>query len=106
MEVGVIDGVMVELGGKERRIEIPFPCVPIDEIGINFVSSGYYEPAIVNGPAERCHPEEGVDAREVVSVVFYCDGEEIGLTKHAYDLSLIEELFSDEIAAAELEDSE
>jgi hypothetical protein len=76
------------------------------ELIINFESSGYYQPAQLYGPPEKCYPAEGNDERELDGTVeVILDRDHKGhLSKEASEAMF--DLMQDEVYEAELEHSE
>lgn len=75
------------------------------ELEIPFLSSGYYDPGVINALPENCYPPEGSDERELKDVitVYFVDEEEsrkLSLTASQQLFNLLEE----EILEVELED--
>ena len=50
-------------------ISVLFPDQTEFQVEINFLSTGYYAPAKLYGPPEKCYPEEGDDERVLDDIV-------------------------------------
>ena len=75
------------------------------ELGIDFTSSGFYDPGVTSGPVEGCYPSDCDDERTCTGACLYGDGQHDVLLSDA----LAEECFcafESQIYSAEIEEIE
>lgn len=92
---------------KREWRNVPGECVTDVVLVLPFLSSGYYDPGVTNGPPERCYPPEGDDERLPNGVAYLDLGtrdNRVEFTKEQTERLF--ELLESEIHEAELEEDE
>ena len=70
----------------------------LEELEVNFESSGYYAPGKFYGPPENCYPEEYEDEREITDVTLLLDTGQVQLAD-----TLVRILASDPVLKAAMD---